>query len=184
MGRAIGYIACAALLGGVFFLNSASAENTQRVVEVDRGLRFHEIVRLPDGRVRYMNFGEATAYCKCENEYDRRRSGCTTEPDSARLPSVRELAAWATFVGARGIAETCFDNYYCSSISVRNADNTSDLFYFDYRGFLGGGGNHYLWSSSFSPISDFDVMVLSNESGVFGFRNVYSVSAVRCISNR
>lgn len=131
---------------------------------------------------------DAIEYCSCNSIYAIETLGCKTPPDSAHLPSLRELAQFAMSLGAQGIADRKVDDSY-QKLSVKNADGTIDSFYFSAKGYqrpAGPLGDFGFLSSSVSldksEIASGFATGLNGAYGLVGEERITSDSTivVRC----
>lgn len=152
----------------------AQDQATLRALQAGQAPTFLDIAKNADGTVKYMNQNDAIQYCTAQG---------------AHLPSARELAQLSMSLGAKGIAEIKSgkpDNSYYS-INAKNADGSSDKFYFSNEGYqrpAGEMGNNWFWSSSVFSYSSYYAFFFSGYFGGVFSDSRYYYGAVLCVSGR
>lgn len=162
-------------------LRSTIAECQERIVQDQKILKQLNVARMPtfldiaknaDGSVKYMSHADATQYCSNQG---------------AHLPSARELSQLSMSLGARGIVDSCSSYNKCQYVGARNADGSSDRFYFSYAGYQLPAADirkDLFWSSGYLGNSDY-AFILDGNDGDIVYGNIeYVRIAVRCVSNR
>lgn len=115
-----------------------------------------------------MSQTDADIYCKCNSDYARDKLGCTSKPDSARLPTREEFKQLAEYL----------DDGSAQRYSPLSADGRTDV--------IPGLSRHWFWTSS-TRRSDFPDVVYTFNGRYGYFDSSYRSSLLvtgRCVSGR